>query len=107
MSLRGVERRVADEYEREDRPVTDNGEVVLDALVVDVRIGLEKRHGDLGGPDRLSGGGHACGQPLERPLGRSRLGGEVEHVVEGVEGTTRPTTTRRGIKLWAAPAGAQ
>ena len=42
-----------------DEPVTDNGEVVLDALVVDVGLGLEEGHGDLSGPDRLRDSRHS------------------------------------------------
>lgn len=59
--------------DKKNTPVADNCEVVLNALVVDICIRLEEGHGDLGGTDGLSGGGHARGQPLERPLGRSRL----------------------------------
>ena len=46
-------------------PLANDGEVVLDALVVDVRVGLEAGHGHLRRADGLRSGGHAGGQSLD------------------------------------------
>ena len=62
-------------------PVTDDGEVVLDALVVDVGIRLEQGHGDLcrANVGSIGDGGHSLGQPPNRPPCSSSSLGEVEH----------------------------
>jgi hypothetical protein len=57
-------------------PAADDSEVVLNALVVDVRSLLQKRHGDLRVADALGSGGHAGGQPPHCVRGAM---GEVEH----------------------------
>jgi hypothetical protein len=44
-------------------PTANNVEVVVNALVVDVRALLEQRHGDFGVANALDGSGHTGGQP--------------------------------------------
>ena len=84
----------------ENAPVTDDGKVILDTLVVDIRVGLEAGHGDLGRANGFGGGGHAGGQPLEGPRRGpgGRCEGEHGEVVDEVE------ETRGTFSLASAPA---
>ncbi|KAF8954574.1 hypothetical protein BDZ97DRAFT_1864540, partial [Flammula alnicola] len=47
------------EGQRAVKPVADDNEVVLDALIVDVFVLLKKRHGDFGVANAWGGCGHA------------------------------------------------
>jgi hypothetical protein len=60
-------------------PVTDNGKVVLDSLVVDICGRLEKGHGDFGVADSFCNTSHALCKTLDRAPCLGRTGGKVEH----------------------------
>lgn len=50
-------------FKHVDEPAANNVEVVVNALVVDVRALLEQRHGDFGIANAFDGSGHTGGQP--------------------------------------------
>ena len=62
-----------------DAPLTDDNEVVLDALVVDECALLEKRHGDFGVADAGCSCGHALSEALEGGDSMRCLAGDGEH----------------------------
>lgn len=94
-------RRVEGTEKKRDLPLADDSKVILDALVVDVDIGLKAGHGDLGGPNGLRGGGEACGQPLDGARGSPGRGGEVHHgeEEEGVEETADGLASDEGDQV--------
>lgn len=60
-------------------PLTDDNEVVLDALVIDECALLEKRHGDFGVADAGCSCGHALSEALEGGDSMRCLAGDGEH----------------------------
>jgi hypothetical protein len=60
-------------------PLTDDGKVVLDTLIVDVGALFEKRHGDFLVTDARNSGGHALCGTLESANRTGGSVGEVEH----------------------------
>ena len=60
-------------------PFTNNGEIILNSLVVDICARLMKGHRHFGVTDSFGNSGHVLGKPSYRApcLGRTR--GEVEH----------------------------
>lgn len=62
-----------------DTPRAHNVQVVLDALVVNVRGGLQSRHGDFGVTNARRGGGKPSRETLCLLDGVRRPVGEVEH----------------------------
>ena len=60
-------------------PRSHNVQVVLDALVIDVRIGLQSRHGDFSVTNARRGGGKPSRKALGLLDGIRRPVGEVEH----------------------------
>jgi hypothetical protein len=71
--------------------LTDNGEVVLDPLVVDVRVGLKLRHGHLAVADALGGRGKGADM-----LGAGRPQWAREGAEHGLE-TLRELSGKIGV----------
>ena len=61
-----------------DKPVTNNGKVILDALVIDKRVLFKSGHGDFGVTDTCSCDGHTRSHALRDAGG---MGGPVSKVV--------------------------
>lgn len=66
--------------EKENTPLTDDGKVVLDTLIVDVGALFKKRHGHFLVTDARDSGGHALCGTLESA---NRIGGSVGEVEHG------------------------
>lgn len=60
-------------------PFADDCKVIFNALVIDVDTFFKERHRYFGVTNARSSGGHACGQPLQRPHSIGGSMGEVEH----------------------------
>lgn len=57
-------------------PVANNGKIVFNSLIVDIRALFEKRHRNFGVPNSWCSGGHPGSQPPQGVCGAMR---EVEH----------------------------
>lgn len=60
-------------------PITNNDEIVLDTLIVDICGLLVQGHGDFCITNAGSSGGHACGQALQRAHCACGPVGKVKH----------------------------
>ena len=63
----------------EEAPVTDDGKVVLNSLIVDICARLKERHRNFGVTYSFSDTGHAPRKALDGTPCLGRAGDEVEH----------------------------
>ena len=63
----------------EEVPVTDDGKIVLNSLIVDICACLKERHRNFGVTYSLGDTGHAPRKALDGTPCLGRAGGEVEH----------------------------